>query len=64
MTEEEAKERHSIFEIALVKSFAYCEEYNPTSGRTEPKHGARYLKEGYVDGFLAGFAHKLTGGHE
>lgn len=63
MTEEEqAKARHSLFEIALVKSYAYTEEYNPTSGRTEPREGALYLKEGYIDGFLAGFAHRMGGG--
>ena len=63
MNDEEAKANHNLFNIALVKSYAYCEEYNPYTGRTEPKHGANYLKEGYVDGFLAGFSHKLTGGN-
>jgi hypothetical protein len=63
MTEDEAKERHTLFTIALVKSYTYCEEYNPYTGRTEPKNGANYLKEGYVDGFLAGFTHRLTGGN-
>jgi hypothetical protein len=61
MTEEEAKENHTLFQIALVKAYIYCEEYNPYTGRTEPKHGANYLKEGYLDGFLAGFTYKLTG---
>jgi hypothetical protein len=60
---EEAKARGALFDIALIKSYAYCEEFNPTSGRTEPKQGANYLKEGYIDGFLAGFAHKMGGGH-
>ena len=64
MTEEEANERHTLFTIALVKAYAYCEEYNPYTGRTEPKHGANYLKEGFVDGFLAGFAHRMGGGNE
>lgn len=52
---------NSVTSIAIVKSYAYVEEYNPSTGRTEEKYGARLLKEGYVDGFLAGFSHKLTG---
>ena len=51
----------TLYTIAQVKSYAYCEEYNPTTGRTEQKKGYLLLKEGYVDGFLAGFAHRLTG---
>ena len=53
----------SLYSIASVKAFAYCEEYNPYTGRTEEKSGSLYLKQGYVDGFLAGFAHRLGGGH-
>ena len=53
----------TLYEIALVKSYAYCEEYNTATGRTEERNGARFLKEGFVDGFLAGFAHKIGGGH-
>jgi hypothetical protein len=63
MTDEEAKNLHTIFSIAQIKGWRYCEEYNPTSGRTEPKQGANYLKDGYIDGFLAGFAHRMGGGH-
>ena len=58
-----AKEKHTLYDIALVKSYAYCEEYNTATGRTEERNGARFLKEGFVDGFLAGFAHKMGGGH-
>jgi RimJ/RimL family protein N-acetyltransferase len=59
---EEAKENaHTIYNIALVKSYAYCDEYNTATGRTEERNGARFLKEGYVDGFLAGFTYKITG---
>ena len=54
-------ETKTLYDIALVKSYAYCEAYNPTNGRCEPKQGERYLKEGYIDGFLAGFTYKLTG---
>lgn len=61
MTEEEAKEQHSLFTIALVKSYTYCEEYNPYTGRVEQKKDYLFLKEGYIDGFLAGFTYKLTG---
>ncbi len=57
---EEVKEG-SITDIATVKSYAYCEEYNTNSGQTQMKDGYRYLKEGYIDGFLAGFAYKITG---
>ena len=53
--------RYSLLNIALVKSYAYCEEYNPTTGRTQERLGHTYLKEGFVDGFLAGFAHRLGG---
>lgn len=52
----------SLHAIATVKAYAYCDEYNPYTGKTEPKHGANYLKQGYVDGFLAGFTHRLTEG--
>jgi len=34
---------------------------NTNSGQTQMKDGYRYLKEGYIDGFLAGFAYKITG---
>ena len=54
----------TLYNIASVKAFAYCEEYNPYTGKTEEKSGSLYLKQGYVDGFLAGIAHRLTGGNE
>jgi len=57
-------ETKTLYDIALVKSYAYCEAYNPTNGRCEPKQGERYLKEGYIDGFMAGFAYKFTGDTE
>jgi len=51
----------TLMDIALVKSYIYQMEYDPNSGREVEKQGAWYLKQGYVDGFLAGFAHRLTG---
>jgi hypothetical protein len=51
----------TLFNIASVKAFAYCEEYNPYTGTTQQKKGYLLLKEGYIAGFLAGFTHRLTG---
>ena len=51
----------TIEDIAIVKSYNYCEEYNATTGCITEKHGARFLKQGFIDGFLAGFTHKFTG---
>ena len=51
----------TVEDIAIVKSYAYCEEYNSNSGQTQMKDGYRYLKQGYIDGFMAGFTHKFTG---
>jgi len=59
----EPKKSTALIDIALVKAYNYCQEYNPTSGQTQMKDGYRYLKQGYVDGFLAGFAHRIGGGH-
>jgi len=61
MTKEKMADDITLYTIAAVKAYAYCEEYNPYTGKTEQKKGYLLLKEGYVDGFLAGFAHKLTG---
>ena len=57
-------EHPTLYEIALVKSYSFTQEYNPVSGQVEDKHGYRFLKEGYIAGFMAGFAHKMGGGHE
>jgi hypothetical protein len=54
----------TLYEIALVKSYSFTQEYNPVSGQVQDRDGYRFLKEGYIAGFLAGFAHKLTGGHD
>ena len=62
MTKEKMADDITLYTIATVKGYAYCEEYNPYTGKTEPTHGANFLKQGYVDGFIAGFTYKLTGG--
>jgi hypothetical protein len=51
----------TLYSIAAVKAYNFCEEYNPTTGQVQDKDGYRFLKEGYIAGFLAGFEHKLTG---
>ena len=58
----ELETQRALIDIALVKAYNYCQEYNPSSGQTQDKVGARLLKEGYVDGFLAGVAFRLNGG--
>jgi hypothetical protein len=58
------KSQPTLYEIALVKSYVFTQEYNPYSGRVEDRDGYRFLKEGYIEGFMAGFAHKMGGGHE
>jgi hypothetical protein len=60
MTENE--KQFALVEIALVKAYNYCQEYNPTTGAVWDKEGAPYLKQGFTDGFLAGVAFRLTGG--
>jgi hypothetical protein len=57
----EQKEKFAILDVALLKSYTFCEEYNPTTGCITEKNGARYLKEGYIEGFLSGFTYRLTG---
>ena len=57
------KSQPTLYEIALVKSYVFTQEYNPYSGRVEDRDGYRFLKEGYIEGFLAGVAHRMGGGH-
>jgi hypothetical protein len=61
MTKDEMADGITLYTIAQVKSYAYCGEYNPTDGLVYEKTGANFLKQGYIDGFIAGFTHKLTG---
>jgi hypothetical protein len=59
------KTRHAkstLHDIAIVRAHAFAQEYNPYTGKVEDKANYHALKEGYMNGFLAGFAHKLTGG--
>jgi hypothetical protein len=51
----------TIYTIASVKGHLFAQEYNPASGKVEDRHFYHALKQGYVEGFLAGFEHKLTG---
>jgi hypothetical protein len=55
------KTEMTLYSIALVKSYNYSQEYNPYSGQLEDKEGYPYLKQGYIDGFIAGFTYRLTG---
>ena len=57
------KTRHAkstLHDIAIVKAHAYAQEYNTHTGRVEDKPNYHALKEGYMAGFLEGFAHRLT----
>jgi hypothetical protein len=49
----------TLTEIAMVKAWNFCMEYDPYSGRETERAGSNHLKEGYIEGFLAGFAHKF-----
>jgi hypothetical protein len=51
----------TLYTIAQVKSYNYMMEYDPNSGVEVERLGSNFLKQGYIDGFIAGFSHKLTG---
>ena len=53
------KEEFTLLNIAMVKAYNYGMEYNQTAGREQERLGFDYLKEGYIQGFLAGFAYKF-----
>jgi len=61
MTKEKMADSITLYTIASVKAYNYMMEYDPNSGSEVEKSGSLYLKQGYMDGFLAGFTHKLTG---
>jgi hypothetical protein len=61
MTKEKMADDITLYTIARVKSYNYTLEYDPNSGSEVEKLGANFLAQGYVDGFIAGFAYKLTG---
>ena len=54
-------ENENITGLAIVKAHNFSREYNPTTGRIDDRQGYLYLKEGYTEGFLAGFTYKITG---
>jgi hypothetical protein len=54
-------EEYNLTGLAIVKAHAFAQEYNPTNGKVEDRLGYHYLKEGYTEGFLAGFIYKITG---
>lgn len=58
--QDEAYYRTTITDIAITKAHAYAQEYNKYTGKVEDKPNYHALKEGYVAGFLEGFAHRLT----
>jgi hypothetical protein len=61
MTTEKMADDITLYTIASVKSYNYMMEYDPNSGIEVERLGANFLKQGYIDGFIAGFTHKLTG---
>jgi hypothetical protein len=61
MTKDEMDDDITLYTIARVKSYNYTLEYDPNSGSEVEKLGANFLKQGYIDGFIAGFTYKLTG---
>jgi hypothetical protein len=61
--EEEEKVDISIIDIAITKGHSYAQGYNTYLGKIEDREGYMYLKQGFTDGFLAGFAHRMVGGH-
>jgi hypothetical protein len=63
MTTQEYEDRTTLLDIAISKGYIYSQEYDSCSGRVVDKDGHAYLKQGYVEGFLAGFAHRIGGGH-
>lgn len=64
MKREDMEQAITLYTIASVKAYDYAQEYNSTTGRVEDRDGYHYLKQGYMDGFIAGFTHKMGGGHE
>ena len=51
----------TLYTIAQVKSYNYMMEYDPNSGVEVERLGSNFLKQGYIDGFIAGFTYKLIG---
>ena len=49
----------SVLDIAMVKAHIFAMEYDPISGREVEKAGYHFIRDGYIEGFLAGVAHKF-----
>jgi GTP1/Obg family GTP-binding protein len=58
----EQEKQFALTEIAIVKSYTYMMDYDSNSGREVEKQGSLYLKQGFIDGFLAGVAFRMGGG--
>ena len=50
----------TLEDIAINKAHAYAQEYDGNTGGLRDKPNYHALKEGYMAGFLEGFAHRLT----
>lgn len=57
---EEFRTEFSLTDIAITKAHAYAQEYDRNTGEVRDKPNYHALKEGYMAGFLEGFAHRLT----
>ena len=49
----------NLVQIAMIKAWNYAMEYDPVSGREVEKDGFHYLRNGFIQGFMAGFTHKF-----
>lgn len=63
MTSEGYEMQTTLIDIAITKAHNYAQEYDPNAGRVFQKGNYAEVKKAYQDGFLAGFAHKMGGGH-
>jgi hypothetical protein len=61
---EDMEKALTLYTVASIKAHDYAQDYNPHTGRVEDKPNYHALKQGFMDGFLAGVAHKLGGGHD
>ena len=61
MNKDEMADGITLYTIASIKGYNYMMEYDSCRGREVEKAGSNFLKQGYIDGFIAGFTYKLTG---
>ena len=54
----------SLLNVAITKGHNYAQDYDPVLGIVRDKTGYPFLKQGFVDGFLAGIAYRMSGGHD